>query len=293
MSTDIIDERSSKISQPVFIGILWALTDTSFFFVLFRVYVQISSFRRLFLDDFLVIFAWVIILSAAVIWHVEHKALYELYAISSGTKPFDFGFLPRFNEFMRLLAPLQILFYSSLWCVKFSFLVFFYRLCSRIKAFRIWWYVVLFCTAAVYIASVGDIEYKCSFGGINYILEQCSQLKHIHYENRSFWANCAGDVLTDLLILSIPIIVLWKTRVPLRKKVILLSIFSATVFIMIVAIIRVAVDTTYDQEINVAYVESSIVEYRGKKDFPKSTVHVQSDVEVSTVAVSQIEENKK
>lgn len=180
---------------------------------------------------------------------------------------------------------------------------------------------------------------------------------------------------TDILVLSIPIIVLWKTRVPLRKKVILLSIFSATVFIMIVAIIRVAVDTTYDQEINiawlcfwsfvevgagainvpqwililtdpdylaiivscvaslrqliitsqtesssgrgayqgtsapilksskpllspifsdpVAYVESSIVEYRGKKDFPKSTVHVQSDVEVSTVAVSQIEENKK
>jgi len=44
---------------------------------------------------------------------------------------------------------------------------------------------------------------------------------------------------------------------------------------------------------SVAYVESSIVEDRGKKIFPKSTVHVQSDVEVSTAAVSQIEENKK
>jgi hypothetical protein len=73
---------------------------------------------------------------------------------------------------MRLLAPLQILFYSSLWCIKFSFLVFFYRLSSKIKAFRIWWFVVCFCTAAVYIASVGDIEYKCSFEGIEYIIRK-------------------------------------------------------------------------------------------------------------------------
>ena len=71
---------------------------------------------------------------------------------------------------MRCLAPLEILFYSALWCIKFSFLALFYRLSSKIKKFRIWWFIVCFFTAGVYIASVGDIEYKCSFGGIQYIM---------------------------------------------------------------------------------------------------------------------------
>jgi hypothetical protein len=45
--------------------------------------------------------------------------------------------------------------------------------------------------------------------------------------------------------------VLWKTKISLRKKLILLSIFSATIFIMIVAVIRVAVGMTYDRQINI------------------------------------------
>ncbi|CAG8305844.1 unnamed protein product [Penicillium olsonii] len=245
------DDQHSRIPENVFLGVLWALTSISFLFVLFRVYVQLTSFRRLFIDDFLVISAWIIILSAAIIWQVKGKILYELYAISAGTKPFTLDFLPRYNVFMRYNAPFQILFYTGLWCIKFSFMAFFYRLCSKVKKFRIWWFVVLFCTAAVYIASIGDIEYKCSLGGIEYIVTQCPQLHHIHYENRSFWANAAGDVITDLMILSIPFIVLWNTRISRRKKLVLLSMFSATVVIMISAIIRVAVGMEYDRQINI------------------------------------------
>lgn len=153
-------------------GVLWSLTGISFFFVLFRVYVQFTSFRRLFIDDFLVISAWIIILTAAIIWQVKGKIIYELYAISAGEETFSLEFLPRYNTFMRHMAPFQILFYSGLWCIKFSFMAFFYCLSSKVKTLRIWWFVVLFCTAAVYIASVGDIEYACSFGGIEYIISE-------------------------------------------------------------------------------------------------------------------------
>jgi hypothetical protein len=54
-------------------------------------------------------------------------------------------------------------------------------------------------------------------------------------------------------VLSIPILVLWNTKISSRKKIILISIFSATTLIMVVAIIRVVVDTTYDREINIAW----------------------------------------
>ncbi|KAJ5185589.1 hypothetical protein N7491_006542 [Penicillium cf. griseofulvum] len=245
------DDQHSRVPESLFLGVLWALTGVSFIFVAFRIYAQVASFCRLFLDDFLVVLAWVIMLTAAVIWQVEGKILYDLYAISAGTKQFTLEFLPRYNKFMRFSAPFEILFYSALWCVKFSFMALFYRISAKVKSLRIWWFVVLFCTASVYIASVADIEYKCSLGGIEYIITQCPQPHHVHYENRMFWANCAGDVITDLMILSIPFLVLWKTKVSLLKKLILLSIFSATIFIMIVSVIRVAVGMTYDHQINI------------------------------------------
>ncbi|CAG8255275.1 unnamed protein product [Penicillium nalgiovense] len=268
------DDQHSRVPESVFLGVLWALTGTSFLFLIFRIYAQLASFRRVFLDGYLVVFAWVIMLTAAVIWQVEGKVLYELYAISAGTKPFNLEFLPRYNTFMRFNAPLQILFYSALWSVKFSFMALFYRISAKVKSLRIWWFVVLFCTASVYIASVADIEYKCSLGGLEYIITQCPQPHHVHYENRMFWANCAGDVITDLmsgfickntqilsepfkltlshvLVLSIPFFVLWKTRISLRKKLILLSIFSATIFIMVTAMIRVAVGMNYDRQMNI------------------------------------------
>lgn len=57
-------------------------------------------------------------------------------------------------------------------------------------------------------------------------------------------------VLT-LSVLSIPFLVLWNTSIPCRKKLILLSMFSATILIMICAIVRVAVGTKYDRQINI------------------------------------------
>jgi hypothetical protein len=48
-------------------------------------------------------------------------------------------------------------------------------------------------------------------------------------------------------------LVLWNTRIERRKKVILLSIFSATILIIVIAIVRVAIDNTLNSEINIAW----------------------------------------
>ncbi|EED13966.1 conserved hypothetical protein [Talaromyces stipitatus ATCC 10500] len=243
----------ARVSKPVFLGMLWAFTAVSFLFVLFRIVVRYGSFRRLYLDDFFVLLAWSIMLTTAIIWQIQGQVLYEIYAISAGTQSYTPDTLPKFLKFMRFIAPLTILFYSSLWCVKFSFLAFFFRLGSKIQSHRIWWYVVLAVTAAVWISSVADIDYKCSLGGLEDILIQCSDLRHVQYENRTFWANCAGDVITDLLILSIPVLMLWNIRISIGKKLILLAVFSATILIMAVAIIRVVINIDLDRSVDISW----------------------------------------
>ncbi|PYI05541.1 hypothetical protein BO78DRAFT_398059 [Aspergillus sclerotiicarbonarius CBS 121057] len=253
MAETTFTQMHARVSKPVFLGLLWAFTWTSFLFILFRVVVRYGSFRRLYLDDAFVLLAWAIMLTTAIIWQIEGQVLYEIYAMSAGKQPYTPDILPKFNNFMRFIAPLTILFYSGLWCVKFSFLAFFSRLGSKIKSHQIWWGVVLFVTVAVWMASVADMDYRCSLGGLEYIITQCSDLHHVHYQNRTFWANCAGDVITDLLILSIPVLILWNTRITFQKKLILLSVFSVTVVVMIVAIIRVVINTSLDVSVDISW----------------------------------------
>jgi hypothetical protein len=49
----------------------------------------------------------------------------------------------------------------------------------------------------------------------------------------------AIDILTDLLILTIPFRILWGVQIPSHKKAILLGVFSIIVATMCVSIIRV------------------------------------------------------
>ncbi|KAJ5738158.1 hypothetical protein N7493_001313 [Penicillium malachiteum] len=243
----------ARVSKPVFLGFLWAFTAVSLLFVTFRIFVRIRQFRRLFIDDGFVLLSWVIMLTTAISWQIEGQTLYKFYAIAAGTEPYTLSAISELKTFLKFIAPLTIFFYTSLWCIKFSFLAFFLRLDSKVKSHRIWWYIVLFVTIGVYFSSVGDIDYRCSVGSFEYIEENCSDLKHVHFQNRTFWANCAGDVITDIMILSIPFLMLWNTRISKRNKIVLFSVFSVTVIVMLVSIIRVVVNVSLDKSVDVSW----------------------------------------
>lgn len=59
----------------------------------------------------------------------------------------------------------------------------------------------------------------------------------------------AADVITDALILSIPVIILWNVQIPWRKKVILFAVFSATILIMLISIIRITLTKGTQQQL--------------------------------------------
>lgn len=131
---------------------------------------RIRSFRKLFWDDLLVIAAWGMLLGTAVLWQVEAPTLYEQYAVESGKEPFSLGFIERDTAFLRTIAPFTILFYSCLWTVKLSFLIFFRRLGSKIKGHQIWWWCILVITFLTWVACIADIDYQCSLGSFEHII---------------------------------------------------------------------------------------------------------------------------
>jgi hypothetical protein len=66
--------------------------------------------------------------------------------------------------------------------------------------------------------------------------------------------------------MTIPIIMLWNVRISLRKKLALIGIFSLTVIVIVFAIVRVAVVTSYTKQSDITwlYVWSNIEMSVGK-----------------------------
>ena len=140
---------------------------------MFRLYVRLKSFRRLYSDDYLVFAAWLMLLAFAIIWQIEAPTLYLQYNVQSGLAPFTPGFINRDTELLRSIAPVSILFYSCLWAVKISLLLFFRRLGSNVKGQRIWWWSIFVVTLLAWAACIGDLNWRCSFGSYYWIYVTC------------------------------------------------------------------------------------------------------------------------
>ncbi|GAB1210172.1 hypothetical protein APSETT445_008962 [Aspergillus pseudonomiae] len=205
-------------------GVLWGATGLSFLFVLARTLARIYAFRRLWLDDAFAIGAWLMLLVQAITWQTQVDSMYLLFQLDAGKLMPTPEILNRLAQLERAECAILILFYSSLWSIKTSFLIFFRRIGGTDRSWIIWFWCVVGFVAAAYFVCIGDIQYPCLLRDQAYIL-----------------------------VISLPITLLWNVRLPIRHKMILMSILSLAVLIIIVAIVRVAVVATKEKNSDMSW----------------------------------------
>ena len=113
------------------------------------------------------------LLAYAIIWQVEAPTLYLQYAVQSGTAPFTPEFISKDTLLLRSIVPVSILFYSCLWAVKISLLLFFRRLGSNVNGQKIWWWSIFVVTVLAWVACIGDLNWRCSLGSYYWIYVTC------------------------------------------------------------------------------------------------------------------------
>lgn len=143
-------------------GLIWGGVALTLLFFAFRIYLRIKSFHRLFWDDLLVLMAWLMILANAIIWHYAKDGLYLLMNIQSGRQlpPRNFG--PKVGQYLHHSIAILVLFYSSLWCVKLSFLIFFRGLGQNLQRQKKIWWSILALVVVSYFSVLGTIQWHCS-----------------------------------------------------------------------------------------------------------------------------------
>ncbi|KAI1654487.1 hypothetical protein F4813DRAFT_371097 [Daldinia decipiens] len=235
-SSVILPTVNDGISATAFYALNWILFALCNIAFATRAYIRYVCFRRLLLEDYVMLLALAMHNAEAVLIQLYVRYAYDIEALEKG----DFTkFGPDLNKgFVAVGACVNITIVGVL-LVKLNFLLFFRRLGANIQRFTIiWWAVTLFTVAAA-VAQIGMQLFGCFFGGLNYIFsEQCTDAAAMQriFLNAIFSATV--DAISDFLIVGFPVAVLWGSRISIKKKLVLTFVFGLVFLTIAITIVR-------------------------------------------------------
>lgn len=109
------------------------------------------------------------LLISAVIWQTQQTAMYRQFAISAGTIIPTPEMLKAERKLLHTELAVIVMYFTSLWIIKLSFLVFFRRLGQKVKGQKIWWWCVLLFTIGTWGLCIGVINFDCLVRPLDYI----------------------------------------------------------------------------------------------------------------------------
>ena len=164
-----------------------------------RFLARIRTFKKLLIDDYFVLLALFFVLANAIIWQIYAQHMYYIMIVSAGLEMPDEGFAQLAESYFKSTVAVIILFYSALWSIKISFLLFFKRLGTNVRGQKLIWWPVLGITLATYFACIGTIQYPCLVSSFEYLAANCNTPAATSFQQITLKLNCAWDVTTDCL----------------------------------------------------------------------------------------------
>ncbi|KGO65644.1 hypothetical protein PITC_007620 [Penicillium italicum] len=142
----------------------------------------------------------------------------------------------------KMLIVYQIVYYNAMVLAKFSYLAFYLRIFVS-KEFRILTWICMGCAGAYWTGSMLQMFLTCTPFEKNW---NPTLPGHCASRNVSFSTIGAFNLLTDVVIMALPIRFVWKLQMSLPTKLAVVGIFGLGIFISSITIIRIHVLTTVD-----------------------------------------------
>ncbi|KAM7208559.1 hypothetical protein V8F20_001240 [Naviculisporaceae sp. PSN 640] len=256
----VLSTTGHLMSVDVMRGLIWGGFALCFLAFSLRAWIRYVCFRRLLVEDYLMVLVLGILLGSAIVSQLRLPYVYIMLDVGNGAIPVPPPtIMDDIRKAMDGVFVNTVLCIVGIYAVKLNFLLFFYRLGKGITQYLAFWWIVLVITVGCFGTTWAFMEYKCTLGDAIVIATECTTRADTARLWRNFILACSLDAFTDVLILCFPISILWGVRVPVRKKIILGCVFSMTIFTVAVTIIRgtiqhgrVAAD--FSQSQNIAWV---------------------------------------
>ncbi len=194
--------NASRVSWLTWHQVLtWVFFGLCIVAISVRAYIRYTCFRRLVLEDYLMLFALALHSAEAVLIQLFARYMYDVESVEKG----DYSvigpdFFPNSKKaFASLGASINLTIVGVL-VIKINFLIFFKRLGAGIRKFDIAWWAVLVFTVGITIAQIGMQAFGCFFGSTDYIFsEHCAAQPALGHIYAAAIFSAAADALSDVL----------------------------------------------------------------------------------------------
>lgn len=227
-----ITELGFKTTIGLFLGIALSLAAG-------RTYIRIVQTRKITVDDGFFYLAVAALIAGTTTCYVDIPYLYVQQNVDPKTTVITPAFINLLIHSLKIQAATDVLLSTTLFAVKLSFLFFFHGLLRRLRSLTIWWWCILVIMVPFAVVFMSFIFIVCPYFDER-VLVKCSTPSAMTKQNNILRASAFMDIFTDVLLITIPVSLLWRVRISLRRKLLLGFILSLSIFTMIVSIVRIA-----------------------------------------------------
>ncbi|KAF3317832.1 hypothetical protein TWF173_009653 [Orbilia oligospora] len=219
--------------------IYWVPTSIALIFFFVRLAVKLTKNRGMQIDDFFVSFAAAAVLTDAVLHTLMTPTSHNLGLIMLGLAQPGATFLEDVQEYLKLQFAAITLFWNILWAVKFSLLIFIWRLTDGLPTMRKWWWGVTIFNIIMWMSAVLSQYLNCRPLKTAFMIgEGACETLHPGTSARALLYAMGADIATDISIMALPLRLLYGLKINRKQKFGLVLIFSLGLLCVIFAVIR-------------------------------------------------------
>ncbi|KAI9720462.1 MAG: hypothetical protein M1812_002968 [Candelaria pacifica] len=239
----LYEGRVSKIAFEAIIGVFFGLAITT---AIIRLILQMRFHRRLYPDDYLLIFACVSLTASTALGYVKVDVLYWSQELHYNPQLLPYyikenvDIAAHINTYIKLKYTCPTLLWTTIFAIKFAYLAFFRRLTEQVRPLIVYWRVVVSLTVVSFPICILSIHVVivCMKWGLEAAV--CSQPIYFHRTLIVAILDIVLDVSTDLLIVAISLHILWTVRISPSQKFVLGIFLSLNLIMAITASVRIS-----------------------------------------------------
>ncbi|KAK6350740.1 hypothetical protein TWF718_003927 [Orbilia javanica] len=233
--------ESLILSQSGEHALTWGLMSIPFILLPIRLYLRYTRHRRLLSDDYLLLPAFLLMLTLGILHTYQYPILFRAHSYFLTNQPFPPEFLT--HEIPSLLKSQfakTFLVWTLQWVCKLSILMFLRRVLRVWPGYMKWWWVVVVVCTVAWVAVMLINCFTCFPPRRKWEGNSCNTPRDITANNNGLIAATILDITSDLLILLLPHrLLLTLKKIQLRNKLIISAIFSLSIFLIFLAVFRI------------------------------------------------------
>ncbi|OJJ42848.1 hypothetical protein ASPZODRAFT_1274109 [Penicilliopsis zonata CBS 506.65] len=207
--------------------------------VLARLALVLWKSRRLQVADGWLLLAWMCFLAMTVGYLVVTPVVYRVDAYEQG----EIGAWPDMLDdalfMIQIFFANTMLLWASLWSVKLSLLFLYRTLLQALPDQMKWWWMALGFIIITFIGAIVSNFTSCQSMHAWFTVGECDTHRDAVAEIASLYYSFAVDVLSDIMIMVLPLRLVLSLRLPPAQKLGVVTLFTLGIICVITAIVRV------------------------------------------------------